>query len=443
MGLLLVGPVAAALLLWGAESAQGAVGVFAGVSAVALLLLAFDRRGDEPDAGPSASETQTRAILETAPDGIVTADGQGRIYSANRAAAKIFEMKRDEIVGAMLRELVPSIAAAENQSGDNTTAILLTRGVEHTGRRANGDEFPLEVNMGFLPSGVGEAGMVLIFRDIAGRKRVERELRAARDRALDASEAKSQFLANMSHELRTPLNGVIGYADMLREEIHLAREEGRGIKPKQFLADLGRITGSGKHLLGIVEDILRLSTIESGDAELDIETFDICELVDEIAERLQARADDSGNDFRVDCDASVGQMRSDRDKVRQILRNLLTNAFKFTHDGRVELRVCRQPHPQHGEMVVFEIADTGIGMSQGQLDTIFEAFNQADNSSTRRFGGTGLGLTITHDFCRLLDGGIDVESTVDRGSTFTVRLPADLGAKSDSSKMREGTLGVG
>ncbi len=421
-------------LVWAViGSAPAALALAGVVNLAALGFFVGDRRRQAADRAHEATrreatkvrELETKAIFETAPDGIVTVDAEGTLHSANRAASRIFNLTRDELVGAQLRDLVPSIADAERSSGDNTTSILMTRGAQHTGRRANGTEFPLEVNMAFLPRHVGEAGMVLIFRDVTKRKEVEQELRDTRDRALAASEAKSRFLAKMSHELRTPLNGVIGYAEMIGEEIEFAHRDGRPVDAIDFVSDVERIGASGRHLLALVDDILALSKIESGRMQTDLSDFDVLELLDGIADVIEPAALENGNELWLETGAELGRMHSDATKVRQILFNLLSNACKFTHDGRVELCARRHASP-HGDELVFEVRDTGIGMTDEQLARVFEAFMQADNSTTREFGGTGLGLTVTRHFCELLGGDIDVESTHGQGTTFTVRLRADL-----------------
>ncbi len=260
------------------------------------------------------------------------------------------------------------------------------------------------------------------------RKR-EAETRAAveeaRDRALEASHAKSTFLATMSHELRTPLNAVIGYSEMISEELEEMREsEKAGAElADQFVPDLGHIQSAGRHLLSIINDILNLSKIEAGKMTVEAADFQIDELVGDLADTLGPVARDNENTLEVDIDAAVGVMHSDSTKVRQILFNLMSNSCKFTSQGSVHLQVSLD---DAGEQVVFVVEDTGIGMTEEQLIRVFDAFSQADSSTTREFGGTGLGLTITSHLCDLLGGEIDVDSTAEEGTTFTVRLPKRL-----------------
>lgn len=237
------------------------------------------------------------------------------------------------------------------------------------------------------------------------------EALAARDAAESANRTKSAFLANMSHELRTPMNAIIGYSEMLIEEA-----EDRELP--DFTPDLNKIRSAGKHLLGLINDVLDLSKIEAGKMTLYVETFDVRAMVDDVAATIQPLIDKNGNRLVIDCPAPAGSMRTDLTKVRQTLFNLLGNATKFTQNGLVTLRVTR-----NGGRIQFSVADTGIGMSDEQVSRLFQAFTQADESTTRKYGGTGLGLVISRKFCEMLGGSIRVESTPGTGTTFTVDLP--------------------
>ena len=239
-----------------------------------------------------------------------------------------------------------------------------------------------------------------------------------------ASQHKSDFLANMSHELRTPLNAVIGYSEMLQEEAEDLGETA-------FLPDLQRINAAGKHLLGLINDILDLSKIEAGRMDLFLETFDVSDLVRDVASIVQPLVEKNGNTLVVTCPDDLGTMHADQTKVRQTLFNLLSNASKFTERGTISLRVDLLPSPAAGrgvggEGISFAVSDTGIGMTEQQLGRLFEAFSQADSSTSRQYGGTGLGLVISRHFCQMMGGEIAVESTPGVGSTFTVTLPAEV-----------------
>jgi len=245
-----------------------------------------------------------------------------------------------------------------------------------------------------------------------------RELAAAKVAADEASKAKSSFLANMSHELRTPLNAIIGYSEMLQEE---AEDTGQ----KAFVPDLEKIHGAGKHLLGLINDVLDLSKIESGKMTLFLEDFDVAKLVNEVAATVQPLITKNGNKLEVICPPDIGQMHADMTKVRQTLFNLLSNASKFTENGTITLRVAQSINHQP-PTINFTVSDTGIGMTPEQLTKLFQAFTQADASTSRKFGGTGLGLAISRKFCQLMGGDITVKSDHGKGSTFTVVLPVEV-----------------
>jgi signal transduction histidine kinase/CheY-like chemotaxis protein len=260
-------------------------------------------------------------------------------------------------------------------------------------------------------------------------REVNDELARSEQRALAATQAKSAFLASMSHELRTPLTAIIGFSEMLQAE---AEAEGH----KQQAEDLFRINDSARYLLNLINGLLDLSKIEAGKMELHLERFDLPALVQEVATTVRPLVEKKANRLLVECPEQVGSMRADLVKVRQCLFNLLGNANKFTDKGEVRLVVSRQPGaalgeaPEPGapaaEVMVFRVSDTGIGMDSEQLGKLFQAFTQADATTTRRYGGTGLGLAITKQFCDLMGGSIRVESEPGRGSTFILELPTDV-----------------
>ena len=241
-----------------------------------------------------------------------------------------------------------------------------------------------------------------------------------------ASEHKSAFLASMSHELRTPLNAIIGYSEMLYET---AQDEGQD----EFLPDLAKIRDAGRHLLGLINDILDLSKIEAGKMELYLEEVDLRALVEEVRSIIEPLAAANANRLEIICPAALGTFRTDRTKLKQSLLNLLSNAGKFTHEGQIKLEV----QSGNGE-ISFIVGDTGIGMTEEQQGRLFQAFSQADVSTTRRYGGTGLGLAITKHFCEMLGGSIAVESVPGKGSTFTIMLPDRSHALAAAAVIPEG-----
>ena len=245
--------------------------------------------------------------------------------------------------------------------------------------------------------------------------RLFEELQEANQQLAEASQHKSQFLANMSHELRTPLNAIIGYSEMLQEE---AEDLGEA----SLIPDLQKVNAAGKHLLGLINDILDLSKIEAGRMDLFVEEFDVAALIDDVQAVAQPLIDKNSNALVVECQSDVGLMQADQTKLRQALFNLRSNAAKFTDHGTITLTVERESD----DRLTFAVTDTGIGMTEEQLGRLFEAFSQAEASTRSRYGGTGLGLAISRHFCRMLGGDLTVESIHGHGSTFTMRLPAVL-----------------
>jgi signal transduction histidine kinase/CheY-like chemotaxis protein len=243
----------------------------------------------------------------------------------------------------------------------------------------------------------------------------QRALAAARDEAVRASHAKSDFLANMSHELRTPLNAIIGYGEMLEEE---ARDN----EHDEYLPDIGRVVASGKYLLTLINGVLDLSKIEAGKMEVYIESFELDPFMQGVEATIMPLVRKNSNALEVTKGEALGSMDSDKAKVRQVLFNLLSNASKFTREGTIFVDVSRETGPD-GDFVRFAVRDTGIGMTPEQLERIFEAFSQAEETTAREYGGTGLGLAITKQFCEMLGGSIFAESSPGGGSVFVVTLP--------------------
>ena len=254
--------------------------------------------------------------------------------------------------------------------------------------------------------------------DIDDHKHAELRLSAAKKVAEDANLAKSTFIANMSHELRTPLSAIIGYSEMLLEEIE------DGDDRAELAPDIRKIEGNARHLLGLINDVLDLSKVESGKMEVFSETFEIEPMLRDLIAAVGSLVDKKANRLELRCTPAQGLMHSDITKVRQILLNLLGNAAKFTENGIITLSASRKSGPDGADCVVFSVSDTGIGIAPEQLSRLFGRFQQADATTTRRFGGTGLGLSLIKAFADLLGGQVAVESEPGRGSTFTLFLPA-------------------
>ena len=245
-----------------------------------------------------------------------------------------------------------------------------------------------------------------------------KELASARDAAEQANRTKSSFLANMSHELRTPMNAIIGYSEMLMED---AQDSGA----TESLADLTKIHAAGKHLLSLINDILDLSKIEAGKMEFFLETFDVANMVHDVAATVQPLVDKNANRLVVHCPPDVGAIHADVTRTRQVLFNLLSNACKFTKSATVTLEVSLV-NWQGKDCLMLRVIDEGIGMSEEQLGKLFQDFVQADASTTRKYGGTGLGLSICRKICRMMGGDVVASSVEGKGSTFTVYVPAKV-----------------
>jgi signal transduction histidine kinase len=244
------------------------------------------------------------------------------------------------------------------------------------------------------------------------------EVALARDVAMEANAAKSKFLANMTHELRTPMNAIIGYTEMLQEE---AIEK----TLPDFQEDLAKINDSAKILMELINGILDLSKIESGKMEIKLESFKIEDVIKTAIQTIEPMVQKSNNTLDVKCDENLGYMVADLAWVRQTLINLLSNACKFTGNGEISMQVKRV-NRDNAPWIIFKIVDTGIGIAQKNIRGVFSEFTQADTSINRRFGGTGLGLAISQRFCRMMGGIISLTSEENKGSTFTVQLPAKV-----------------
>jgi len=364
------------------------------------------------------SEQRFRLMVESVVDyAIFMLDAQGRVASWNAGAERIHGYQAQEILGAHLdRFYLPQDIALGNPARELEVATAHGR-FEEEGwrRRRDGTTFRAHVVVTAVRDDRGELlGFAKVTRDLTERARVEAELVRAKVAAEKASEAKSQFLANMSHELRTPLNSLLILARLL------ADNQAGNLNPKQ-VQFAQTIYASGMDLLALINDLLDLAKIESGAiTRLDIAPVRIDEIAAELERTFRQVAQDKGLQFSIAIDPQLpATMRTDAGRVKQVLKNLLANAFKFTAAGSVALRVRRDAPG----WAAFEVADTGIGIPADKQQIIFEAFQQADGSTSRHYGGTGLGLSISRELTRLLAGEIRLASKAGEGSVFTLRLP--------------------
>ncbi len=380
------------------------------------------------------SEERFRSLIEATASIVWTTPPSGQFEPPQPGWTEFTGQADGELEGwGWLDAIEPEDQPATIEAWNAAVERRLDYTVEHRIRRHDGEWRWMAVRA--VPI-LGDDDMIREWvgthTDITARKQVEQAVAAAREAAEAAREAaeaanqsKSQFLANMSHELRTPLSAVIGYSEMIEEEVEELGEE-------QLLGDIRKIKANARHLLSLINDVLDLSKIEANRMTSFAEDFDVADLAQEVGSTVDALMQQKDNTLVLDLGEGLGTMHSDQVKVRQCLFNLLSNAAKFTEKGQITLQVRREPE----DWLLFSVKDTGIGMTPDQLDKLFERFAQADISTTRRFGGTGLGLAITRAFCRLLGGDVTVESRYGEGTVFSMRLPLVM---PDGSQTEEAT----
>lgn len=358
------------------------------------------------------SEARFASLVQNTSDIIAIVDANGIICYITPSARRIYGYEPEALIGTAATDIVhpddiaPAQAAMARLARQTTSVFAFECRIRHqTGVWL--DVETTGVNMLTDPL---VAGLVLNSRDISERK--------AREKAEAANKAKSVFLAQMSHELRTPLTAVLGYTDLLQYEA-----EARNCH--ELMPDLQKIHNAGQHLLSLINNILILSKIEAGKLEISLETFDIAQVVHDVADTIEPLIARQRNMLEITCPTDIGVMRADPTKVRQILFNLLSNAAKFTERGTISLHISRIEESGQAS-IRYTVQDTGMGMTAEQMQRLFQPFTQADHTVARMHGGTGLGLALCQKFCTAMGGDIRVASSVDSGTTVTVHLPADV-----------------
>ncbi|MEG4028922.1 MULTISPECIES: response regulator [unclassified Microcoleus] len=414
-----------------------------------MLANALERKRAE--AALRQSETKYRSIFENAVEGIFQTTPTGHYLSGNSALARIYGYESCTQMLAELTDINRQFYVNPHRRAEFMAQLGARRQVskfESQIYRRDGSKIWISENARSI---CDENGSVLYYegtvQDITDRKQAESAMQLALEAAESANRAKSTFLANMSHELRTPLNAIIGYSEMLQEEAEELGDEA-------FVPDLEKIRTAGKHLLSMIDDILDISKIEAGRMDLYLETFDIHTLIESAVATASPLVEKNGNTLEVYCPDNLDTMHADMTKVRQVLLNLLSNAAKFTQNGKIAIGVERIKNEQlkmknqdesseilisNSEFLSFRVADTGIGMTQEQLERVFQPFTQADASTTREYGGTGLGLAISQRFCQMMGGSIEVSSTLGAGTTFTVLLPSAIKQPEIPNKVHDST----
>jgi PAS domain S-box-containing protein len=368
-----------------------------------------------------ASEARISSIMEMAPEAIISVDAHQRIIIFNHEAENVFGYSTEELLGQPLDILIPSWARKSHGAHMRafaesfTTSRLMTSRSEIAGLRKDGSEFPAEASISTLEL-AGEKIFTVMLRDITQRKHMESEAQAAFQQAKTANAARAEFLAKMSHELRTPLNAVIGFAEIMRTELF------GPLGSDSYKAYVQDIESSGQHLLQVINDILDLARIDSGKIELQEVEIDVNELLEWCRRILIGQALEKNLSLTIVPSNTSLRLMADQRLLQQVVINLMSNAVKFTPDcGRIDVGAKTL---DDGSLAI-SIHDTGIGISDENMQMVFEPFSQADNSLTRSYEGTGLGLPVSKSLVELHGGTIEMTSTPGQGTTVTVRLPAD------------------
>jgi PAS domain S-box-containing protein len=365
-----------------------------------------------------ASRGRLQAILDNTSAVILVKDLEGRYMIVNRTFERLFGLTSEEVRGQTAHDLFPEDVAVRIEANDRQV-LGLNEAIEIEEEIPNAGVAETYVSVKFpLRDSDGEPYAVCgISTNISDRKRAEVEVARARDHALAATRMKSQFLANMSHEIRTPMNGLIGMTDLLLDT-------GLDQEQREY-AELAR--SSGETLVSIVNDVLDLSKIEAGKLEMDSSDFRLGETVEDVCGLMSPRARQKGLQLSTLIEGDLPTLvQGDELRLRQVLTNLVSNAVKFTHEGEVTVRARQVAEADRSVVVRFDVIDTGIGVEPAQIARLFESFEQADSSTTREYGGTGLGLTIARQLTELMGGELGVTSVPGRGSVFSLTLPLKL-----------------
>jgi PAS domain S-box-containing protein len=385
---------------------------------------------DKTDYRRMVVEEQARyaqAIFSSAPTALLVVDEGGRVLSANRYAARLFAIVDDrQLLGRSCADLMPARILGDITQVIENGGVLEDIEIALLGK----PQRTVRVSLSRLPDiRERERRALIAADDITKHTEAEermmlanRELSLARDAALEANRTKSIFLANMSHELRTPLNAILGYSEMLIED----QKSGPSTN-LEMISDLEKIHSAGEHLLSLINSVLDLSKIETGRMKLSPETFELGEVLESAAQTVGALVATNKNELVTSYPEYLGEITTDKVRLRQVVLNLLSNAAKFTEEGKITLSAKSDPIDGF-DWYEISISDTGIGIAPEHMTKLFRPFFQVDASSTRRHGGTGLGLAISKRCCEMMGGTIFVESELGKGSTFRIRIPAQCPA---------------
>jgi len=378
------------------------------------------------------TEQYFRSVLEKAPDGLMVVDADGTIQLVNAQCEKLFGYTRNELVGQKVETLVPAAVRAHHpglREGYHHAPTTRSMGAKRElhGQRKDGSLFPVDIGLSPLPARGGTGTQVAVsIRDITDRRQAETDLKEAKQKAEEATQMKSMFLANMSHEIRTPMNAIIGLS-------YLALKTPLNAKQRDYV---GKVHNAGTSLLAIINDILDFSKIEAGRLDLESVEFKLDDVISSVTTVTAGKANEKGLEFLAQVAPGLPpSLVGDPLRLGQILTNLINNAIKFTEQGEVRLTVEQAERTGEKCQLRFTIRDTGIGMNTDQAARLFQPFTQADMSTTRKHGGTGLGLTICRRLVELMGGQIWFESTPGTGTTFTFTAWTGIGTKSGARKV--------